>query len=95
VESNPEPGFCNKIWRTAWRDGYREEWTNNINRFILLYSGKYFKRGEKQYLCNQIFIFDWDGNPQNNYLLDIPRFNFVVDERQKKYMELQMIRNFE
>jgi hypothetical protein len=65
------------------RDGYFSPFATK-NEIYILYSGKYFNRNEKQYLSNQIFTFDWDGNSQNNYLLDIPIFNFVVDERQNK-----------
>jgi hypothetical protein len=65
------------------RDGYFSPFATK-NELYILYSGKYFNRENNMYLNNQIFTFDWEGNPQNNYLLDVPIFNFVVDEKRNK-----------
>jgi hypothetical protein len=66
------------------RDGYFSPFATK-NELYVLYSGKYFNKEKTHlYLNNQIFTFDWGGNAQNIYLLDIPIFDFVVDEKQNK-----------
>lgn len=56
------------------------------NMIYLLYSGKFFdlKDTKDSYLLNQIFVFDWDGNPLKRYILDTPVFWFTIDARQKR-----------
>lgn len=52
--------------------------------FYVLYNGK--AKGEKNYSssCNKLFSFSWDGIPQTIYNLDVPIFNFTIDEKQNK-----------
>ncbi|MGV8137743.1 MAG: BF3164 family lipoprotein [Mangrovibacterium sp.] len=65
------------------RDGYFSPVAFE-NGLFLLYSGKFFDRNDTMYLVNQIFEFDWDGNPLKRFILDIPIFWFTIDEKQDK-----------
>lgn len=50
------------------------------NELFVLYSGRIYHPGDKNYLLEQLFVFDWNGNPIRRYKLDIPIFRFVIDE---------------
>jgi hypothetical protein len=50
---------------------------------FILYSGKVFDKERPSYLMNNIFVFDWDGNPIRRYELDNPCFSFDVDPKNK------------
>ncbi|MGV8096490.1 MAG: BF3164 family lipoprotein [Mangrovibacterium sp.] len=75
------------------RDGYFSPVAFD-NSLFLLYSGKFFDRNDTMYLVNQIFVFDWDGNPIKRFILDIPIFWFTVDEKQKKIYGLTDVPDF-
>ena len=47
------------------------------------YSGKVFNPRNHDYLKDKILVFDWNGNPQQYYQLDIPIFDFAVDEKSR------------
>lgn len=53
------------------------------DRVFVLYSGKVFDPMKPDYLKDKILVFDWDGNPKQYFHLDIPIFDFIVDEKLK------------
>lgn len=52
-------------------------------KVFVLYSGKVFNPQNHDYLKDKILVFDWNGNPQQYYQLDIPIFDFAVDEKSR------------
>ena len=52
-------------------------------KVFVLYSGKVFNPRNHDYLKDKIIVFDWNGNPQQCYQLDIPIFDFAVDEKSR------------
>ena len=52
-------------------------------KVFVLYSGKVFNPRNHDYLKDKILVFDWNGNPQQCYQLDIPIFDFAVDEKSR------------
>lgn len=54
------------------------------NELFVLYSGLIYQPGEKGYLLNHLFVFDWNGKPLRRYKLDIPIFRFTINESGNK-----------
>jgi len=50
---------------------------NGGNEVFVLYRGKLLK--DDDYHSNQLFTFDWEGNPKRYFKLDIPLFDIAVD----------------
>lgn len=65
------------------RDGYISPLSAN-GKVYVLYSGAYFDRKHPQYLRDQLFIFDNEGNPLSRYKLDQPIFTFTIDPATNK-----------
>lgn len=61
------------------RDAYFSPVTTT-NELFVLYSGLVYHPGDKNYLLDHLFVFDWNGKPLRQYKLDIPIFRFVIDE---------------
>ena len=62
------------------RDAYFHPCVHNGQLWVL-YSGKYFGKSETPiYLNNRILVFDAQGVPQKQYVLDIPIFAFTINE---------------
>lgn len=52
------------------------------SRIYALYSGRSFKEyGLAEWECSYIYIYDWEGNQQALYQLDLPLLCFCVDEQ--------------
>lgn len=51
---------------------------------FVLFSGKAEDEADYSMLANQMFVFDWDGNPKQILLLDQGIFAFTVDKENKK-----------
>ena len=60
------------------RDAYFSPIATDDELFVL-YSGKYYHPGDKNYLLDHMLVFDWDGNILRQYKLDIPIFRFTID----------------
>lgn len=56
--------------------------TNAKDCFWVLYSGKLENKNDL--LCNEIFVFDKEGNPKIIYKLDRGIFTFAIDETRRK-----------
>lgn len=69
-----------KTNKGAERDAYSFPLSVGNNIFVL-FSGKVFDPKNHDYLKDKILVFDWNGNPQCYYHLDIPIFDFAVDEK--------------
>ncbi len=65
------------------RDAYMSP-RNASNGFFVLYNGGYIDDHDHTSSCNNLFLFSWDGIPQNAYLFDDPIFSFSVDEGNRK-----------
>lgn len=47
----------------------------------ILYSGRTYAEHElKSHYCENLFIYDWDGNPIKHYILDIPLISMKYDK---------------
>lgn len=64
------------------RDAYFSPIATSKEIYVL-YSGRFYRPGEKNYLLDRLFVFDWDGNLLRQYKLDIPIFRFVIDENKQ------------
>lgn len=54
---------------------------NAGNEVFITYSGELFSKNV--FHKKQIYVFDWDGNPQRRYLLDTPIYGTIVDSKNR------------
>ncbi|MFV0420294.1 MAG: BF3164 family lipoprotein [Dysgonomonas sp.] len=54
---------------------------NAGDEVFITYSGELFSKNV--FHKKQIYVFDWDGNPQRRYLLDIPIYGTIVDSQKR------------
>lgn len=68
-------------------DKYRAAFYNPVsvgNEIFVLYNGGYIRDKDFTMLAKQIFVFDWNGNPQKIYSLSEGVLSIAVDEKSKK-----------
>ena len=55
------------------------------NYVYALYSGRTVNTHQALFSrCEHLFVYDWDGNPIKHYILDIPLFNSISYDKEKK-----------
>lgn len=65
------------------RDAYRSVYSNDEYIFAS-YSGTFVK--DERYSLDQIFVFDWNGEPISRVLLDLPIESFCINFKNKKLL---------
>lgn len=75
IKSIPDP----KMYRDAF---YSPVGTKKS--LFVLYNGKYVNEPEYNLLAQEIFVFDWDGKPQEHYKLSEGISRMVIDEDNRK-----------
>lgn len=51
------------------------------NEIYVLYSGRFYDPDNHDMKSDQIFVFDWEGNPQRCYKLTSPVYAFTIDQQ--------------
>lgn len=62
------------------RDGYFSP-TVYKEQIYVLYSGQIYNPNKPNLTYDQLYVFDWDGNPICRYKLNIPIYSFTIDSQ--------------